>query len=505
MNITSRLRGFFSNHAPRASAMFRRRSSTTRTAATVHTLPDELLLHIFSTIANDPTTNPVTISIITHVCTHWRQIAIADGSLWTRIILTFPVYPRHISFVVACLARSANYPLNILLDFRDPAWDWNEDTHSFRWQDMEPILRLLLVHVQRWRRFDLLTDTWLPIFTFLWYTRRVESAPMLETLSLSRCNLYLAARGQIFQPVSLRQPIQLFGGIALQRLRSVSLIGVHIDWKQPSLRNLTHLELKYQASDVMPTLEQFESIFNACPCLLRLAIYGWGPILDPSTPLQRARLCLPNLATFSFGFLHVPYSLRLLSLLSFPSLKELVLEDVSRVVTPIDVLDASPLIHWLASPNQPTTNQSTAPFPLHRLHSVELHGTRCRAAEMASFFHRLASLIRLGFYDTSDDLLCLLIPPSNIYHQGDMGQGSLCPQLRELHCQDMDPDAVINVLSSRAAMRSLPPLQKASIDFVRKSSPSLDSPTHTRLINAGIEIQGKSGSDSSESGSPTSV
>ncbi|KAF8959876.1 hypothetical protein BDZ97DRAFT_1922664 [Flammula alnicola] len=446
--------------------MFRRRSSTTRTAATVHTLPDELLLHIFSTIANDPTTNPVTISIITHVCTHWRQIAIADGSLWTRIILTFPIYPRHISFVVACLARSANYPLNILLDFRHGANITSFTGPRSALATIRPPDGHLVAH----------------FYVSVVHAARRISADVGNALPFT-LQFILAARGQIFQPVSLRQPIQLFGGIALQRLRSVSLIGVHIDWKQPSLRNLTHLELKYQASDVMPTLEQFESIFNACP-LLRLAIYGWGPIF-PSTPLQRARLCLPNLATFSFGFLDVPYSLRLLSLLSFPSLKELVLEDVSRVVTPIE---SSTPVHlstgWLLRTNQRQTN--------------------LRLPSLYTDFTALASLIRLGFYDTSDDLLCLLIPPSNIYHQGDMA-GKSMPSTSRTSLSRYGTRCVINVLSSRAAMGSLPPLQKASIEFVRKSSPSLSSPTRTRLMNAGIEIQGKYGSDSSESGSPTSV
>ncbi len=111
----------------------------------------------------------------------------------------------------------------------------------------EPIMRLFLVHVMRWRQFDLLADTWSPIFTFLWYTRHVKAAPALETLALSRCNLYLAAQGNRFHPVPLRQPLPFFGGVFLPSLRSVSLIGVHIDWEQPSLRNLSELQLKFHA------------------------------------------------------------------------------------------------------------------------------------------------------------------------------------------------------------------------------------------------------------------
>jgi len=127
-----------------------------------------------------------------------------------------------------------------------------------------------LPHAHRWRRFELLTDTWAPIFIFLWYTKHVEveSAPLLEAVSLSWCNLYFAARGQVFRPISLRQPIQFLGGV---RLTSVSLVGVHINWNQPSLRNLTNLELKFHASDVMPNIQQFTAIPEACPSLRSIA------------------------------------------------------------------------------------------------------------------------------------------------------------------------------------------------------------------------------------------
>ena len=114
---------------------------------------------------------------------------------------------------------------------------------------MEAVIRLLLPHVTRWQRFELLTDTWAPIFTFLWYTRRVESAPMLRSIALSRGNTYFAAEGQGFEPATLKQPVPLFGDIALDNLREVSFAGVHVDWSKSALRNLVAFELKYHARD----------------------------------------------------------------------------------------------------------------------------------------------------------------------------------------------------------------------------------------------------------------
>ncbi len=111
--------------------------------------------------------------------------------------------------------------------------------------------------------------------------------------------------------------------------------------------------------DVMPTLSQFEAIFHSSPRLSHLAIFGWGPIFDNSRTIPNAgHLRLQYLQRLSFGFLDIPYSLQLLSLFDFPSLSELVLEDISRVVNPSDLQDGSSFIQWLSS----TPSSLAAPF-----------------------------------------------------------------------------------------------------------------------------------------------
>jgi len=472
-------------------------------------LPPEILSIIFSLLAHDPTANPASFSVITRVCSRWRQIALADSSLWSRVVLTYPIFPRNLSYALAWLQRSANSAIDILLDFRDPSWDWNEDTHNFRWQEMEPIMRMLLAHVHHWRRFDLLTDTWAPIFTFLWYTQHVESAPMLESVSLSRCNLYFAASGQVFQPDSLRQPVQFFGGIALERLTSVSLVGVHLNWNQSCLRNLTNFELKYHASDVMPTLQQFTTILEACPGLLHLAIFGWGPILDISSPVGRGELRLSNLKKFSFGFLDIPYAIRLLSLFDFPLLEEFVLEDIARVVSPLEVQDSTAVFLWLASAQDGISPTLTGPqggrtdlstyrrttLPLAKIRTFQLNGIRLVDHDAVGiFFQQFISLTRLALYNDADNILGLLGAPIAT------SQLFLLPLLQELRCQDMDPEILVNVVTSRLGADAIAPLEKVSLEFVRSSALSTGSPTQIRLISAGIDVystrSGSSGSDS---------
>ncbi|KAJ7331431.1 hypothetical protein DFH08DRAFT_648516, partial [Mycena albidolilacea] len=99
------------------------------------------------------------------------------------------------------LLWSTPYPLDILLDFRDPDWDREEGTDGFRWSDMEAVLHLLVPTASRWCTIELLTDTRAPIFTFLHHTRTIDgSLTQLKSLNLARCNANFARKNQVFEP-----------------------------------------------------------------------------------------------------------------------------------------------------------------------------------------------------------------------------------------------------------------------------------------------------------------
>ncbi|TFK66302.1 hypothetical protein BDN72DRAFT_772168, partial [Pluteus cervinus] len=199
-------------------------------------LPNELLSSIFAYATHqhhDPYYTILLPLMVSHVCARWREISLSTGALWTQLILTFPTSEGQLIRTAEWLTRSKAAPLHILLDVRDPGWEWkpdsDESTHLFTGVDMERTLRLILPHVGRWRECELLADTWAPIHSFLSDTSQVESVPMLEFVSLSRCNAFFAERGEVFRPRNLAEPIPLFGGRA-NRLRDVELAGVHVEW-----------------------------------------------------------------------------------------------------------------------------------------------------------------------------------------------------------------------------------------------------------------------------------
>src|SRR6202044_3395665 len=215
--------------------------------------------------------------------------------------------------------------------------------------------------------------------------------PMLESLSLSRCNVYFAASGEIFRPAALKQPIPLFGGgEGLKRLQKVVLAGVHVDWSNSGLLDLVELELKYHAMDVMPSLSQFVTILTGCPDLERLVILGWGPRFETVSKkvvvhkssvgnLHRS-IRLPRLKHFVLGFLDVEYAIELMSLFCLPELEILTLEDISATLQPTDRQAANPILEFLTtshtnacpSPSHSSSCCTTRCFPLSDIRTLEL-------------------------------------------------------------------------------------------------------------------------------------
>ena len=472
---------FISDTLPQAGDF--RVISSSNSTVTIHNLSPDILSSIFLIAAHhfqDPFGSillPITIS---HVSSRWREIAISTRGLWTSIIFTFPICTSQLLRSMTWLSRSYPYPLDIFLDFRDPSWGWEEDSHKFHLEHMAPVLRLLLAHVKRWRHFELLTDTWAPIFIFLWNTRHVEAAPSLRSLSLSRCNAYFASKEAIFQPAHLQDPIPLFGGLALDALCDVSLVGVHVDWAKSSLHNLTSLEFKYHASGVMPSLDQFLDILSGCLELRHLSIIGWGPqfekigiegntqeISDPqvtATELEQRRIIqLRHLVEFSFGFVDVNYAVKVLSLFEFPSIQNLTLEDVSFTLNPVEYENATPILDWLTPRNEPSDATAAIPrtacgIPLNGILSLQLYGIHSSDAAFSRFFSAFPNLQKLGLFNVADLTLQILHPSSDpcIRH--------LFPSLRELECRNVDPTTLVDVVRSRAMIDSILPLESIFFD-----------------------------------------
>ncbi|KAK7047181.1 hypothetical protein VNI00_006847 [Paramarasmius palmivorus] len=432
---------------------------------------------------------PLTIS---HVCTRWRKVAISTGSLWTKLAIFLEVEAPQLIQISTWLRRSKNHPLEILLDMRYEEWDWDEDSHPFTGEMMKVILGLLLPHIGRWKTFELLTNTWEPIYTFLVHTSGVKEAPMLQSVALSRCNAYFVTKGETFEPEELKNPVPLFGGSALASLRDVSLAGVHFDWAQSSLRNLLDLSFKFHAADVMPSLKEFKAILDACPELQSLTVLGWGPCLDSQEKLSektlatlRNTIMLARLTRLSFGFVDVEYATRFLSMFHLPSLRELELQDISASLDPMGPLDATSILDMLLlhstrdAPEEPLSF-----YPLYQIECLELEGLRCSEERFSRFLRALISLKKIGLSDVDKALLTALSPtakggmpslPGTVVigarqrRRSSFASTSLmasCPQLENMVCRRVDYRSLSEVVLARCQTDSgVRRLQKVEIDL----------------------------------------
>lgn len=441
--------------------------------------PPELISQVFRFAAEDASSTDIpTLIAITGTCKQWRAIGIDDGQLWKRINICFTNLARDLSRAVVFLLRSKEYPLTIYLDMRDPSWDFDEDSHRFGWQDMEAIMRMLVVHAYRWRSFTLLTDTWSPIFTFLWYSRHAVSVPLLETLSLSRCNMFLAGAGHTFQPIVLRQPVNIFGGFRPDLLRSVSFVGVHVEWESISFQNLERLELKYMTGDVAPSVQQLRRILGLSPGLKYLTIHGAIPRdLDNDTTSFDEQISLSHLTSLSLGFLMQSDATRLLSLLQVPQLKELILDDLSAVLSPDTIHDSTPFFQTLIGRQQ---------FRFQDLQSLQLIDIRCNTDVLTQFLGEFHSISKLSLHNMPNDVLQSLDILSA--ETRTTGPEYICQALRELHCQDVDPEVLIAVVRSRKGHAGLQSLEKVSLEFTRRSAPNFFSSTYRELADLGVVV-----------------
>ncbi|KAH7925263.1 hypothetical protein BV22DRAFT_1065321 [Leucogyrophana mollusca] len=378
----------------------------------INRLPVELLSYIFtltthgfpgshqdSSDRHDLLFDPESVivpSVISAVSRHWRNIALSTPAIWTSLCMTLA---NVIGFkspsgaessyldaqrLAAHLIRSRNSPLDILIDARDPDWDFTESPddfppgaegriycHPFRPRFIVQILDFLFPHINRWRSLTILTDTWASMHAAV--IRLSAAAPansgarqgalLLENLTLMRCNEFIGHSGS-FTPRALKVPVKTpFAALMdasaygtpsipfnpLPRLRHLSLIGVHVDWAGfPRILSTTSkvvpvhtppcglqtLELAYHCCEVRPSVDEFCRILERCSELRRLVLKVSGPQLLAEDDRSEKPVSLPLLEEISLSYTDAQEAARTLSLIHAPSLKTLSIEDATHPANP---------------------------------------------------------------------------------------------------------------------------------------------------------------------------
>lgn len=386
----------------------------------VNVLPVEILSYIFTLATHGAAStdsdykrryeypfNPESVTmptVLASVHRHWRNIALSTSTLWSSLVMSLGQFVRvkvgqdadddgayttflDVQRLATHIARSRNSSVDILIDTRDPEWDFEDgeecSTHNatcFPYATFIPqILDLLFPQMYRWRSLTILSDTWEPLRVALERLSvpsrtKCLGAPRLETLMLLRCNDFLGHL-DTFSP----RTQHMFNGIPfaaltgmphhdpsshpLPKLRKLTLVGVHLNWThfcsytlgaaldQP----LSHvssciqsLELSQHCREVRPTIDEFTRILNACPVLRKFVIRVSGPRFDAGVQRSGRPVSLPLLEELHLGYTKVEDAVMLLDHIHAPNLAILFLED-SNHIAGADDEDSDPLLTYLAA------------------------------------------------------------------------------------------------------------------------------------------------------------
>lgn len=226
--------------------------------------------------------------LVSHVCRLWRNVALDTPFLWTSITVLASEYPPY-ERVVAYLERSKSFSLDIRIDYvpREVLQLSSVEADNF-----EVLLTLLIPHLARWASIWLGVSCYHYMYTFLKTVSdpSVPPAARLQELHLVHTSKWGAPI--LSEPKFLDHFFTLFGGSA-PLLRTLVLVGVHIDWSQGWLQsapNLQTLHLALYDFDVCPSWEAFSAILRGAPALQTFKINFSGPYDHPGEPLL-----LPNL------------------------------------------------------------------------------------------------------------------------------------------------------------------------------------------------------------------
>ncbi|KAH7909739.1 hypothetical protein BJ138DRAFT_1154562 [Hygrophoropsis aurantiaca] len=214
----------------------------------ISTLPPELLAKVFMDCAvqayqRGKYNRPMSLTWVhvTHVCRHWRQVALGFPSLWTLLV---PENPR---WTEEMLIRSKMAPLVIDVDLSHLPFKNLSDSTSRALKHISRVQELRLV---------LPPEETSPFKAFL-----RSPAPLLKSLALSDTPERVA-----WYPHTTSIQEDLFSGHT-PNLRKVSLERCQMSWPSTLLVNLTHLDIRHAVPQFRPSLSQLLSSLNRIPAL----------------------------------------------------------------------------------------------------------------------------------------------------------------------------------------------------------------------------------------------
>ncbi|KAJ7643939.1 hypothetical protein FB45DRAFT_1114428 [Roridomyces roridus] len=390
----------------------------------VYTLPVELLSRVFVLGAEEQhTDSPFLLRpdedtvlatsadfqlLVSHVCRHWRHVALHISCLWTCLHFR---EPAHIERAEAFLSRTTtNHSLDILVDTVSP------DDHipgvTLCREEMRTIFALITPHVGRWRAFHLKVRSDECKLIARENLSSCGPAPRLETLQLYHFEDYRTAQNLYI--ATYRQPVVIFDN-DLPSLKNVSLIGVNLPWKAPFLQHLHALELALHPDNIRPPFDAWDTILRRSPHLRQLRLHYSGP---KAADELDSKICVPELLELHLTDLDPDHLARLLRTLELPRLATLSLDLPEQDFTNVVEIFAT-----------------TPSLPIASLHTLRITALECAPAALTALLRALVglSVLELDFARVRDpNAICNAMLETIEVHSCDCTESRRVPVLPRL-------------------------------------------------------------------------
>ncbi|KAH9936281.1 uncharacterized protein B0H18DRAFT_319055 [Fomitopsis serialis] len=294
--------------------------SRLNTFAPISVLPPEVLSEVFMRMAGPssyslppPWSNsPYGWICISHVCRHWRNVALGCPALWGKLAVT----TQH-EWTKELLERSKKAPLYVTVDFRTP--HARALVRAGGVSPKEKALALVLSHMSRVHSLSITIKRSFPekILQLL-----DGPAPCLESLTV-RCEDVMHYPGEhdhihhlLHQPETVR-------------LRHLELHSVYSHWHKTSLPHLTHLTISnkphHDAIHVAPEtmLAAIAQMHHLKELVIESALTA--PADYNQVPMASTQASLPNLWSLRLSDT-TPNTICLLNHLTTPTLSRIFVE-----------------------------------------------------------------------------------------------------------------------------------------------------------------------------------
>jgi F-box-like len=390
-------------------------------------LPTEIITNIFRYVAWSSTNANAGVKgrlWLTWTCKHWRTIALEDPTLWNAIwFRDLPPFERSLAW----FDRAGVAPLDIRIN--------DQDVYHFNDKDMETLLTKLFSKISNIRILIVVVRDWEPVLAVLDRLRSASCSGVplaIERFELHRTGSPYIQLGEGYQPSSFLLPIALFGSTQAALLRYLSLNGVHIDWRNSPLTNLTTIDIRRIPLERSPGILEFRDLLRNSPALQKLCMDGAGPqwqAEEGAHGLEAIELLELKVLIISDFSLH--YASYVLSHISAPNVRDLT------------------LMNLVGEDYTPLVEQITTRFTDVRLltvYSVELLDSAQSNRTLVKWLESMPRLTYLRIAQVKQVFLDAFLRDPYTFElvtdQASSPGQCLCPNVSILECQAVDPKVI---------------------------------------------------------------